>query len=400
MRIKQGIHFKNCIFDIELRKNSNQMKKLDLFIILITLLITSCKEKPYEIVKNEIDNQSFSFKVETVVDKLEIPWGMVFLPDNSMLITERKGELIHFKNETKTLIENVPEVYFSGQGGLLDIELDPDYSQNGWIYFSYSSNLENDGKGGNTTISRAQLSNNKLINHEILYKATPNTKRGAHFGSRLEFDRNGYLFFSIGDRFNRDVNPQDITKDGGKIYRINADGSIPEDNPFYNSEGAKKAIYSFGHRNPQGMAIHPETGEIWTHEHGPQGGDEINIIKSGKNYGWPKATYGINYNDTIITKDTILPGVEDPLHYWVPSIAPSGMAFVTSDKYPPEWKGNILVGSLKFQYLNRCVVENNKVVKEEKLLEKIGRVRSVCEGPDGYIYVAVEHKGIVRIMPD
>ena len=376
------------------------MKKLSLLLVFALFFLTSCKEKPSEKTTTDVDkNKSFNFTVETVVDSLDVPWSMTFLPDNSMLITEQRGDLIHFKNGTKTLVEDVPEVYFNGQGGLLDVELHPDYAQNGWIYFSYSSNLENDGKGGNTTIMRAKLSDNRLVNKEVLYKATPNTERGAHFGSRLEFDRDGYLYFSIGDRGNRDVNPQDITKDGGKIYRINADGSIPEDNPFFNTDGAKKAIYSYGHRNPQGMVIHPETGKIWTHEHGPQGGDEINIVKAGKNYGWPKATYGINYDNTIITDDTSLPGVEEPLHYWVPSIAPSGMDFVTSDKYP-EWKGNILVGSLKFQYLNRCVLENNKVVKEEKLLEGLGRVRCVREAPDGYIYVAIQHKGIVRITPN
>ncbi|MCK4562231.1 MAG: PQQ-dependent sugar dehydrogenase, partial [Flavobacteriaceae bacterium] len=175
--------------------------------------------------------------------------------------------------------------------------------------------------------------------------------------------------------------------------------SIPTDNPFYNTKGAKKAIFSYGHRNPQGMAIHPETGKIWVHEHGPKGGDEINIIKAGKNYGWPKITYGINYNGTTITNNTSLPKMEQPLHYWVPSIAPSGMAFVTSDKYPT-WKGNVLVGSLKFKYLNRVVIENNKVVKEEKLLENMGRVRTVRQAPDGYIYVAIEQLGIVRIVPE
>jgi glucose/arabinose dehydrogenase len=195
------------------------------------------------------------------------------------------------------------------------------------------------------------------------------------------------------------VNPQDITRDGGKIYRTKDDGSIPTDNPFFNTSEAKKAIYSYGHRNPQGMALHPVTGKIWIHEHGPQGGDEINIIEAGKNYGWPKITYGINYNDTKITDNTSLPGMEQPIHYWVPSIAPSGMAFVTSDKYP-EWKGNLLVGSLKFQYLDRCVLEGNKVVKEEKLLQDLGRVRNVRQAPDGYIYVAIEHKGIVRIVPE
>ncbi len=376
------------------------MKKLSILFVISIIAFLSCKDNSFENVAQISDtDQPFSFKAETVVSGLEIPWGMVFLPDGSMLISEQKGDLIHFKNGKKTLVQNVPEVYHENQGGLLDIELHPNYSDNGWIYFSLSADIEKDGKGANTTIMRAKLKDNKLVDQEILYKATPNTKKGGHFGSRLEFDREGYLYVSIGDRQNRDVNPQDITRDNGKIYRFNDDGSIPLDNPFYNTEGAKKAIYSYGHRNPQGVAIHPVTGKIWIHEHGPQGGDEINIIDAGKNYGWPKITYGINYDDSVITDDTSLPGMEQPLHYWVPSIAPSGMDFVTSDKYP-QWKGNLLVGSLKFKYLNRCVIKNNKVIKEEKLLEGIGRVRTILEAPDGYIYVAIEQLGIVKIVPN
>lgn len=376
------------------------MRNISIFLVIILSILTSCKEKPSEeIVEVNDPNNPFSFKVETVVGGLELPWGMLFLPDGSMLISEQKGELIHFKNGKKSLVQDIPKVYHKNQGGLLDIELHPDYKNNGWIYLSMSANIEKDGKGGNTTIMRAKLVDNRLVNQEVLYKATPNTKTGNHFGSRLEFDNEGYLYFSIGDRKNRDVNPQDITRDNGKIYRINDDGSIPTDNPFYNVEGAKKAIFSYGHRNPQGMAIHPVTGKIWTHEHGPKGGDEINIITAGKNYGWPLICYGINYDDTILTENTSLPGMEQPVHYWVPSIAPSGMDFVTSDKYP-NWKGNLLVGSLKFEYLNRCVIENDKVVKEEKLLDGMGRIRTILEAPDGYIYVAIEQKGIVRLVPN
>lgn len=376
------------------------MKKISILFVISIIAFASCKDKPSEEMAELTDpNQPFSFKTETVVDGLEIPWGMVFFPDGSILISEQKGDLIHFKNGSKTLVQDVPKIYHKNQGGLLDIELHPNYSENGWIYFSMSANLENDGKGGNTTIMRAKLADNKLVDQEILYKATPNTKSGNHFGSRMEFDREGYLYFSVGDRHKRDINPQDINIDNGKIYRINDDGSIPTDNPFYNTEGAKKAIYSYGHRNPQGMTMNPSTGKIWTHEHGPKGGDEINIINAGKNYGWPKITYGVNYSGTKITDDTSLPGMEQPLHYWVPSIAPSGMDFVTSDKYP-QWKGNLLVGSLKFEYLNRCVVENNKVIEEEKLLEDMGRVRTILQAPDGFIYVAIEQLGIVKIVPE
>ncbi len=370
------------------------MKKLSALIIIFSFFLASCQEKEVS-----FQSESSNFKTEIVVDDLDIPWGMAFLPDGSILISELEGKLILFKNGKKTLINNVPKVIYKNQGGLLDIALHPDYKNNGWVYFSYSGNMENDDKGGNTTIMRAKIVNNKLVNQEILYKATPNTKKTQHYGSRLQFDREGYLYFSIGDRGNRDVNPQDITKDGGKIYRIYDDGRIPDDNPFVHVKNAKTAIYSYGHRNPQGMNIHPETGKIWIHEHGPQGGDEINIVKKGKNYGWPKITYGINYDDSVITDDTALPNMEQPLHYWTPSIAPSGMVFVTSDKYPA-WKGNIMAGSLKFKYLDRIVLNNNKVVKEEKLLENMGRIRTVKQAPDGFIYVAIEQLGIVRIVPN
>ena len=334
---------------------------------------------------------------ELVVPDLSIPWGFTFLPDNSMLITEKEGKLIHFKNGKKQDISGLPKVKVQGQGGLLDVELHPDYNKNGWIYFTYASE-SGVGDGANTTLMRARLSKTKLINQEVLYKASPNSRRGQHFGSRIAFDNKGYVYFSVGDRGNRDVNPQDITKDGGKIYRLHDNGKIPKDNPFVKVKNAKTAVYSYGHRNPQGMEINPFTGEIWTHEHGPRGGDEINIIKKGKNYGWPKASFGINYSGTKFTDKTTIRGMQDPLHQWTPSIAPSGMAFVNSDKYPG-WRGNLLVGSLKFQYISYCTLKNGKVVKEEKILEGLGRVRSIEQGNDGYLYAGIERLGIVKILP-
>ena len=369
------------------------MKKFTALLILLSFSFTQCQKK------NEfISQDNLGYKAETVVDGLDIAWGMEFLPDGSILIAEQEGKMILFKDGKKTQIKNVPEVVYKNQGGFLDLKLHPDYANNGWIYFSFSGNVENDDEGANTTIMRARLKENELVDKELIYKATPNTKKGHHFGSRIEFDKDGYLFFSVGDRGNRDVNPQDINRDGGKIYRLHDDGSIPSDNPFVQTTGAKAAVYSYGHRNPQGMAMNPETGEIWVHEHGPQGGDEINIIKAGKNYGWPLITYGINYDGSEITKDTDLPGMEQPLHFWVPSIAPSGMAFINSDRYPG-WKGNLLVGSLKFQYLDLVFLENGNVVKEEKLIEGMGRVRTVKEAPDGYIYVSIEQLGIVKLVP-
>jgi glucose/arabinose dehydrogenase len=372
------------------------MKQTNFILALLLITCLSCAQQVESEIKAE-SPASLNYTTEIIVPDINIPWGMAFLPDGSMLITEKSGELIHFKNGEKIKIGGLPEIYVRGQGGLMDIKLHPNYTNNGWIYFSYASS-EGEGDGGNTAIMRAKLSANTLIEKQVLYKANPNTTKGQHFGSRIEFDNDGFLFFSIGERGERDINPQDITRDCGKIYRLYDDGRIPEDNPFINSPNTKKAIYSYGHRNPQGMLKNPKTGEIWVHEHGPQGGDEINIIQKGKNFGWPVISYGINYDGTSFTDLTSKEGMEQPLFYWVPSIAPSGFAFVTSNKYP-DWNGNLLVGSLKFQYLERLVLNNGKVVKREKLLDKIGRVRDVVQAPDGYIYVAVEGKGILKIVP-
>ncbi len=359
------------------------------FIIILIASVFACAQD-----KNPVNTKHSH---EVIVKDLNNPWGFTFLPDGSILINEKDGRIIHFKNETKTEIKNPPQVYLRGQGGLLDIELHPKYKENGWIYFSFASS-EGDGEGGNTSIMRAKIKNDSLVDKEILYKAVPNTTKGQHFGSRIVF-KDGYLFFSIGERGERDINPQDLTRDGGKIYRLNDDGSIPKDNPFVETKNAKTAIWSYGHRNPQGMKINPFTNEIWSHEHGPRGGDEVNIVKKGTNYGWPVITYGINYSGTTITDQTKKEGMEQPLHYWDPSIAPSGMAFINSDKYG-DWKGSLLVGSLKFQYLDLCSLKNGKVVKEQRLLDGLGRVRSVEQGPDGYIYVGIENLGIVKLKQD
>lgn len=355
-------------------------------------ILTSCAQKE----DKDISTTTYSYDYEVVVPDLQIAWGMAFLPDGSMLITEKNGELIHYSHGEKQEIEGISGIYGRGQGGLLDVALHPDYESNGWIYITFASTL-GDGDGGNTALIRGKLENGQFVDQEQLYKASPNSTAGQHFGSRIAFDDEGYLYFTIGDRGNRDENPQDITRDGGKTYRLNDDGTIPSDNPFTDQENAKQAVYSFGHRNAQGMMKHPESGEIWLHEHGPQGGDEINVIKKGANYGWPEVTYGINYSGTSITDETSGPDFEDPIHYWDPSIAPSGMALVTSDKYPG-LRGNLLVGSLKFQHLEHLVLDGKEVKNREKLLENIGRVRNVKQGPDGFIYLSIEATGIVKLI--
>ena len=374
------------------------MKKITLvYLSIFSFIFLSCEAqvKPNDILlKAEVKN----YTLETVVSDIQIPWGMTWLPDGSMLVTEKSGILYHIKNGAKTEIKNMPKVYTRGQGGLLDITLHPDYAKNGWIYITYAAE-EGEGEGGNTKLIRAKLLDSGLTQIESLYKATPNSTKGQHFGSRIVFDNDGYLYFSIGERGNNKDNPQDIKRDCGKIYRLNDDGSIPKDNPFVGQIGVKEAIYTYGNRNPQGMAKHPETGEIWAHEHGPKGGDEINIIKKGVNYGWATVTYGINYDGTIMSTETERPGIEKPIYYWIPSIAPSGMTFVTSDKYP-DWKGHLLVGSLVFQYLELVKLKGKEVIERQKIASDIGRVRNVMQGPDGFIYIAVEGKGILKIIPN
>ncbi|MDG1063581.1 MAG: PQQ-dependent sugar dehydrogenase [Flavobacteriaceae bacterium] len=338
------------------------------------------------------------YTIETVVSDLQNPWGMDWLPDQSLLITEKDGRLIHFKGERKIEIKNTPEIFNWGQGGLLDIAVHPNYAENGWIYFTLSTSGEN-AEMGNTALVRAKLLDDALVSIETLYKASPDYLEGQHFGSRIAFDQKGHVFFSVGDRFHRDELPQDLSKDGGKIYRLNDDGTIPKDNPFAEQENTRRAIYSYGHRNPQGLARHPETGEIWSHEHGPKGGDEINLIKSGANYGWPIITYGINYSGTPITDKTTQEGMSQPQYYWVPSIAPCGMTFVTGDRYP-NWKNQLLVGSLKFAYVELLRLEGNTIIGREKIAENIGRVRNVKTGPDGLVYIALEGEGIVKLLPN
>jgi glucose/arabinose dehydrogenase len=340
-----------------------------------------------------------SYHIEPVVEGIDVPWGMAWLPNGDLLVTEREGKLFRVRVTDKGLVEiaDVPKVHANGQGGMLDVELHPAYEDNGWLYLTYSS-PEGSGEGSNTALVRGRLDGDRLIDQEVLYKAEPNTNRGSHYGSRIEFDDDGYLFFSVGDRGARDVNPQDLSRDSGKIYRLHDDGQIPVDNPFVGREGVKEAIYSWGHRNPQGMAKHPETGRIWAHEHGPRGGDEVNIVKAGYNYGWPILSYGINYSGSEFAEGTEREGYESPAWYWVPSIAPSGMTFVTSDKYP-DWQGHLLVGSLKFNYLVLCRLAGESVSGQEVLFKNIGRVRNVRQGPDGLIYIGLDGEGIVRIVP-
>ena len=378
------------------------MKKiLSIYLTLTFFLLNfSCAQdlKPLDNEREDtiiVDEKNY--EMEVVFEDENLIWGLEILDDNSILASIKSGSIIHYKDGIKKDIKGVPEVYLRGQGGLLDLELHPNFNKNRLVYLSYAY-MKNRDDGGNTAIARAQLVNDSLKNLEVLYKGSPVSRKGQHYGSRMAFDNENYLYFTIGDRGNRNVNPQDISVDGGKVYRINDDGTIPDDNPFIDVPNAKKAIYSYGHRNPQGIFKHPKTGKIWTNEHGPRGGDEINIVEKGKNYGWPKITYGKNYSGTTITKNKSLPGMEQPLYYWLPSIAPSSFEYISSEIYP-DWKGSLLAGALVFKYIERIGIKNNKVVSRSKIAEGLGRPRDIVQGPDGYVYVSIENKGVYKILP-
>jgi glucose/arabinose dehydrogenase len=347
------------------------------------------------------ETEALTFTLDTIADGMDIPWGMTLLPSGEMLVTEKEGTLYLVDQErNKTVVKGSPKVKYDSQGGLLDIVLHPDFENNHWLYISYADIEEKDGETlSGTAIDRYTYQNGALTERLEIFKGRPYSTMQYHYGSMIAFDKEGYLFFTAGDRANRDVNPQTLTNPMGKIHRLHDDGRIPEDNPFVGQEDVIPSIYSYGHRNEQGLSIDPQSGKLWSHEHGPRGGDELNLIEPGKNYGWPVISYGINYDGTTFTNELEKEGMEQPIHYWVPSIAPCGMTFVDSDKYPG-WEGNILIGSLRYKYLNRVVMDGDKVVSEEPLMKNIGRLRNVIQGSDGYIYVSVESPGYVfRLKP-
>jgi aldose sugar dehydrogenase len=383
------------------------MKNLEklsfLFVIGLALSMAACAEKKDDQVNTEPSpfatvTDKMTIKIDTLFTEFESPWGMTWLPDGRMLVTERKGEILIFKDDkfTGEKLTGVPEVHEVNQAGLLDITIHPDYASNGWIYLSYS---RPEGDGDVLVISRAKLDGNNMHSVEEIFVCGPEWKGGRHFGSRIVFDNAGYLYFSNGDKGSRPANAQELDNDHGKIHRIHDDGRIPEDNPFVNTPGAKPSIWTYGNRNPQGMIYDKANDRIWAVEHGPKGGDELNLIEKGKNYGWPVISYGINYDGTILTELTEKEGMEQPVTYWVPSIATCGMTLVTSDKYPA-WKGNVLVAGLAGQQIARVELDGTTAVGEETLLQDIGRVRQVSQSPDGYIYAITEATGLmVKLIP-
>lgn len=347
----------------------------------------------------EFPSQSGPISVATVAEGLEHPWGLAFLPDGRMLVTERPGRLrlVGADGALSAPIAGVPEVYASGQGGLLDVALDPAFAENQLVYLSYS---EPGGPGAGTAVARAKLAGDRLEQLQVIFRQVPKLDSGQHFGSRLVFLPDGTLIVTLGDR-NRREHIADLKSHVGKLVRINPDGSIPADNPFVGQAAYAPEIHSLGHRNAQGATLHPETGALWTAEHGARGGDEINMPEAGKNYGWPVISYGREYSGGKIGEGTAKPGLEQPVYYWDPSIAPAGMTFYTGDKFPA-WRGNLFVGALKFELLTRLTMEGNRVVAEERLLQDLDeRIRDVVQGPDGYLYLLTDDGDgrILRLAP-
>jgi len=341
-----------------------------------------------------------ALQVTPVASGLDHPWSLAFLPDGRMLVTEKSGQLriVGAAGKLGAPLAGVPAVYAKGQGGLLDVVLAPDFATSQKIYFSYS---EPRGAANGTAVAHARLGADALTDVTVIFRQQPDQDSRHHFGSRLVFDREGLLWVTLGERGDSKALAQDLSGTLGKVVRLTPEGKPAPGNPFLGRQGVAPEIWSYGHRNPQGAALHPQTGRLWIHEHGPKGGDEINVPQAGRNYGWPVITYGMGYDGAPIGIGTHKDGMEQPIHYWVPSIAPSGMAFYTADRFP-QWQGNLFVGSLKFGQLVRLQLEGEKVVHEERLLQSLNRrIRDVRQGPDGYLYLLTDddNGSILRVGP-
>ncbi|MCC4117323.1 PQQ-dependent sugar dehydrogenase [Aromatoleum toluclasticum] len=349
-----------------------------------------------------VRSEAANFRISTVASGLETPWSLAFLPDGNMLVTERPGRLrvVTPDGKLSAPIRNVPRVHAAGQGGLLDVVIGPDFARDRLIWLSFAQPTQ---KGARTAVARARLDESALSlqDVEVVFAQRDDPEGRNHWGSRLVFDRDGNLFVTLGDRYSHRDSAQDVGSHLGKIVRIRPDGGIPPDNPFVGKTGALPEIWSFGHRNVQGAALHPVTGKLWANEHGPQGGDEVNVVRASANYGWPVITYGKEYvTGFSIGEGTQRADVVPPVRYWVPSIAPSGMTFYTGDAFP-KWKGNLFVGALRGQLLVRIELDGEKFVREERLLTELGsRIRDVRQGPDGKLYLLDETEGrILRLDP-
>lgn len=377
-----------------------------MFRLLAAPALAASLASPALAASQEVETEKVKISVETVACGLEHPWALAFLPDGNFLVTERPGRLriVTSKGEVKKPIAGVPEVDARNQGGLLDVALDPDFEENRLVYLTYAEKGEGGTNG--TAVARGHLTESmspQLRNVEVIFRQTPKKDSTLHFGSRLVFDNEGHLFVALGERSRVGMREESQKLDShlGKVVRIWPDGTVPEDNPFVGAEDALPEIWSYGHRNQQGAALHPETGKLWTNEHGPRGGDEINIPEAGKNYGWPIVSYGTEYSGAPIGEGkSTAPGMEEPIHHWTPSIGVSGMAFYASDAIP-EWQGSLFVGGLARPSLRRLTLDGQKVTAEETLLEDLGaRIRDVRQGPDGALYLLTDDENgkLLRIV--
>lgn len=366
-------------------------------IVLTSIFLFGCASKaqiPLDTTK-VYESEGQKFQLQVLTNQKDVIWGFDFLSDGRILFTERSGALkvLDSKTGSVTPVSGLPKVWADGQGGLLDVRVHP--SKKSEIYFTYTEPV---GDGATTALAKASLSGSQLAGVKKLFSAHKPSANEIHFGSRIEFDGKGHVFVSVGDRKERS-HVQSLGYHTGKIMRINEDGSVPKDNPFIKVKGARPEIWSLGHRNPQGLTRHPETGELWEAEMGPRGGDELNLIKAGKNYGWPVVTYGREYWGPKIGEGTSKPGMEDPVVYWVPSISPSGITFYNGDVFP-KWKGNAFIGTLSGSHLRRLIFVNGRVIRRELLFKGLNlRFRNVRPGPDGLLYFSTDDGKIVRIKP-
>ncbi len=340
--------------------------------------------------------------VTMVASGLERPWGLAFLPDGRMLVTERPGRLriVTAAGEVSAPLGGVPAVLARNQGGMLDVAIDPDFATNRFVYLAFSEPGEEAGTAS-TAVGRGRLTEGGLEGFTVLYRQAPKVRSNGHYGSRIVFGPNSTMWVTAGDRMNQRPLVQDLGTGIGKIVRIHRDGTIPRDNPFVGRADALDAIWSYGHRNLQGATLHPETGQLWTLEHGARGGDELNHPEAGKNYGWPVITYGVDYSGVKIGEGTHKEGMEQPVYYWDPVIAPSGMTFYTGSRYPG-WNGSLLIGSLSPGGLVRLELRGDRVVREERYLGDRGsRIRDVVQGPDGYVYLITDADNgeVLKVMP-
>jgi len=367
--------------------------------ILMFFILTSFSNNDFFLSAAQAQRIQTEFEVKLIASGLRFPWGMAFMPDGNLLVTERIGQLriITPDGRVSEPVKGVPVVFNQQQGGLLDVALDPAFSKNRLIYLCYA---EPEGSKASTAVARAELINGGLEKLQVIFRQLPKTEGAVHFGSRLVFAPDGNLFITLGDRGDYLEEAQRLGNYFGKIIRIRPDGSVPTDNPFVNNSQAKPEIWSYGHRSVQGAAIHPKTGELWIHEHGPKGGDEINIPQPGKNYGWPKASYGSHYNLMPIKDEHAEQGFEEPIYYWTPSIAPSGMVFYTGDQFPG-WRGNLFVGALVGRHVVRLSTDGKKILGEEQLLMHTTRFRDVEQGPDGALYLLTDEENgkLLKLKP-